>query len=54
MRSTRTITLPLTADGVDRYCRELARRSPELNAAGIDAPEYLAMTDVCRYFGADV
>lgn len=39
MHSTRTITLQLTADGVDRYCRELARRSPSLEkrVAALDA-----------------
>lgn len=39
MHSTRTITLQLTADGVDRYCRELARRSPSLEKriAALDA-----------------
>jgi hypothetical protein len=39
LRQTNTITLQLTASGIDTYCRELARRSPTLEkrVSAIDA-----------------
>lgn len=39
MHSTNAITIQLTADGIDSYCRELVRRSPtpEKRVAALDA-----------------